>query len=107
MDTTRTPTRTLNAADIEAVADAVAARLARHQTTAGPGPAYARVTDAAQYLALSPRSVQSLVYTGRLPSRMIGGRRVIPWDDLRAYVRRGDDPRAIAPRRRARAEVQQ
>ena len=92
--------RTLSAADLEAVADAVAARLAR-QRTGGPDPAYARIADAAAYLALSPRSVQAMIYAGRLASRMIGGRRVIPWADLRGYVRRGDDPATISPRRPA------
>ncbi len=92
--------RALSAADVEAVADAVAARLAAARP-AGPDPAYARVAQAAAYLSLSPRSVQALVYAGRIPSRLLGGCRVIAWADLRAFARRADDTAPISPRRRA------
>jgi hypothetical protein len=96
----RTPQRTLSAAEIESIADAVAARLA-NQRPPGPDPAYARVPDAARYLGLSPRSLQNLVYSGRLPSRLLGCCRVIAWSDLRAFVRAGDHPEPINPYRGA------
>jgi hypothetical protein len=96
----RQKSRVLTAADLEAVADAVAARLA-NQRPAGPDAAFTGIAGAAAYLAISGRSVQQLIYSGRLPSRLIGARRVIPWSDLRAFARAGDHPEPIAPSRRA------
>lgn len=97
-------TRTLSPADVDALADAIASRLSRQQPAA-PDRAYCRVPEAARYLAVSPRTVQTLVYRGALPSRMLGGCRVIRWAALREYARR-DHPEPITPRSQSRRECE-
>ena len=46
-------------------------------------------TEAAEALGLSPRSVDYLVAEGRLPSRKIGRRRLIPREAVERFAKQG------------------
>lgn len=50
--------------------------------------------EAAQLLSISERGLDYLIANRRLPTRRIGGRVLIPVDDLRKYAR-GDHPERI------------
>jgi excisionase family DNA binding protein len=47
--------------------------------------------EAAQLLSISQRGLDYLIAAGRLPTRRIGGRVLVPVSDLRRYAR-GDHP---------------
>jgi excisionase family DNA binding protein len=53
-----------------------------------------RREEAAQLLSISQRSLDYLIASGRLPTRRIGGRVLIPVADLRKYAR-CDHPEGI------------
>lgn len=48
-------------------------------------PVLISVSDAASLLSLSPRTVKALIAAGTLPSRKIGGRRLVPYRALMAF----------------------
>lgn len=50
--------------------------------------------EAAQLLSISERGVDYLIAAGRLPTKRIGGRVLIPVEELRRYAR-GDHPEPI------------
>ncbi len=83
----------LSPAALNAIADAVADRLGRPSADSGLTTKRA----AAQYLGLSVRTVEGLLARGALPSRVIGGRRLLPWPALREFTRH-DHPGPVAPR---------
>ena len=43
--------------------------------------------DAARALSLSVRSIDYLIYTGRLPTRRVGGKILVPANDVRRFAR--------------------
>lgn len=43
--------------------------------------------DAARALSLSVRSIDYLIYTGRLPTRRVGGKILVPVSDIRRFAR--------------------
>lgn len=55
--------------------------------------------DAARWLGVSQRTLDSLIYSGKMPSRVIGARRLIPLAELRKFARR-DHPEPTSALRR-------
>lgn len=43
--------------------------------------------DTARALSLSVRSIDYLIYTGRLPTRRVGGKILVPVSDIRRFAR--------------------
>ncbi len=81
-------------ADVDRLAAALAARL----RALPPEPALLSRRDAARYLGVGARTVDSLIYRGDLRTRLIGGRRLVPLSELRRFAA-ADHPGAISPRR--------
>ncbi len=61
----------------------------RAMTNTTPAPLLVTLTDAAHMLALSRRTLDRMVYSGRLPSVTIGRRRLIRVADLSRLARTG------------------
>lgn len=74
---------------IDAIADAVASRLAG-QAPSGPSP-YLTVEEAADYLRGGRQRIYDLTHAGRLEPRRDGRRLLFHRDDLDAYLRDGAD----------------
>ncbi|MGH9476384.1 MAG: helix-turn-helix domain-containing protein [Terriglobales bacterium] len=55
------------------------------------------IADAAKSLGLSRRSVERLIFTGKLPRRKIGDRTPIPCAALREFARRDQPVIGAAP----------
>ncbi len=85
----------LTDADVARIAAALAAHLRKTPTA----PALLSRRDAAAWLGLGTRSVDSLIFRGDLKTRKVGGRRLVPMSELRRYAA-ADHPSAISPRRR-------
>lgn len=62
---------------------------------------------AAAWLGVSLRTLDHLVAAGELPTRLIGGRRLVPLVALREFARRDHPEPTSALRRGRRGEVQQ
>ena len=59
-------------------------------------PLLVTIPEAARLLSLSRRSIENLIYTGRLARRKIGRRTLIPAAAVRAFAA-SDRPGPIAP----------
>jgi excisionase family DNA binding protein len=70
------------------VAPLVAERLARE--VAPGGSPWLSIVDAADYLSVSPRTIEREIARGRLHSSPVGRRRLIHKNDLDALARSGD-----------------
>ena len=67
----------------------ILARMLAHTHASTPAPLLVTMTGAAHTLSLSRRSIERLVYSGRLPTVMIGRRRMIRYLDLARLARSG------------------
>ncbi|HZT73415.1 MAG TPA: helix-turn-helix domain-containing protein [Terriglobales bacterium] len=81
--------------------DAIEARLATVTTE----PGLLSRPDAARWLGVSPRTLDSIIYGGQLPTRVIGQRRLVPLAALREYARRDHPEPTSALRSGRRAGV--
>ena len=89
----------------ELVADCVAEAIdAAERQPASP---WLPITDAADYLGLSERTLERAVARGRLRSSTIGRRRLLHRDDLDAFARgaTGEEIAPTTPPRRSRRSV--
>lgn len=68
----------------------------------GPQRDWYSLREAADYLRVSPRTVERLVATGRLPTSTVGRRRLAHRRDLDALAAAGRDTLPVAPIRRRR-----
>jgi len=71
---------------VDAIADAVAAKLAANGLTSSAASPYLDVTAAAGYLCASSQRVYDLVHAGRLIPRRDGRRLLFAKADLDAYL---------------------
>lgn len=98
------PELTFTEAELDRLADALAARVAARITPRerASAPGLISVPAAAQMLGCSPRTVRRRIEDGSLPAVVEHGRTVLRTDELRAYVDGLERTGAPKPRRRRR-----